>query len=256
MSSWLAHTHTHTPRAVDSRALSPITAEHGSAAWWEQTIWGICQVLVDSKQSTVKNALPWLGSLLPAPLCSACGGRYNPPSPRRNPSSSFHIVLFFAPTDCRRLRVCWPPIWAAAADLPARLERGPRHPGDWVHSHYPLRETLRGGPGTGEREGDGGRGADEGGQGGRKWKRKCLCLHACEQRVVELSKVKGLWKVSERARVSREFSDANMLHVSPEVKMTGLMLIQVITRLLNSYIVILQGDVWLIHYCPVISLLR
>lgn len=68
-------------------------------------------------------------------------------------------------------------------------------------------------------------------------------MHACEQRVVELSKVKGLRKVSERARVSREFSDANMLHVSPEVKMTGLMLIQVITRLLNSYIVILQGDV-------------
>ena len=98
------HTHTHTPWAVDSRALSPITAEHGSAAWWEQTIWGICQVLVDSKQSTVKNALPWLGSPLPAPLCSACGGRYNPPSPRRNPSSSFHIVPFFAPTDCCRLR--------------------------------------------------------------------------------------------------------------------------------------------------------
>lgn len=41
----------------------------------------------------------------PAP-CSACSGRYNPPSPRRNPSSSFHIVLFFAPADCCRLRVC------------------------------------------------------------------------------------------------------------------------------------------------------
>lgn len=95
MHIFLAHTYTHTPSAADSRALSPITTEQGSAAWWEQTIWGICQVLVDSKQSTVKNALPWLGTLLPAPLCSACGGRYSPPSPRRNLSSSFHIVLFF-----------------------------------------------------------------------------------------------------------------------------------------------------------------
>lgn len=105
----LAHTcsDTHIPHsAVDSRVLSPITAERGSAAWWEQTIWGICQVLVDSKQSTVKNALPWPGSQLPALLCSACSERYNPPSPRRNPSSSFHIVLFFAPADCCRLRVC------------------------------------------------------------------------------------------------------------------------------------------------------
>lgn len=101
-------THKHTSSAVDSRALSPITTEHGSAAWWEQTIWGICQVLVDSKQSTVKNALPWLGTLLPAPLCSACARRYNPPSPRRNLSSSFHIVLFFVPTDCCRLYVCCP----------------------------------------------------------------------------------------------------------------------------------------------------
>lgn len=93
-----ALTNTHTHSAADSRALSPITTEHGFVAWWEQTI---CQVLVDSKQSTVKNALPWPGRLL-----SPCGGRYNPPSPRRNPSSSFHIGLFFAPTNCRRLRVC------------------------------------------------------------------------------------------------------------------------------------------------------
>lgn len=43
------------------------------------------------------------GSPLPAPLCSACGGRRNPPSPRRNPSSSLHVVPFFAPTDCHGL---------------------------------------------------------------------------------------------------------------------------------------------------------
>lgn len=73
------HTHTRIS-AADSRALSPITTEHGCAAWWEQTIWGICQVLVDSKQSIVKNALPWWGSLLFAPLCSVCGVRYDPKS--------------------------------------------------------------------------------------------------------------------------------------------------------------------------------
>lgn len=37
------------------------------------------------------------------------------------------------------------PIWAAAQHLPARLKRGPWHPGDWVYSHYPLWEKLRGG---------------------------------------------------------------------------------------------------------------
>lgn len=68
---------------------------------------------------------------------------------------SHRSLLFFPPTDCGGLRVCAPlpsPFWAAATDLPARPERGPRHPGDWVHSHYPLWEKLRGGPGKGERE--------------------------------------------------------------------------------------------------------
>lgn len=51
--------------------------------------------------------------------------------------------------------VCAVPIWAAATDLPARLERGPRHPGDWVHSHYPLWEKLCVGPGMGEGEREG-----------------------------------------------------------------------------------------------------
>lgn len=60
--------HRHTVLAADSRALSPITAENGSAACWEQTIWGICQVLASSKQSAVKNALPWPGQRHP---CSA-----------------------------------------------------------------------------------------------------------------------------------------------------------------------------------------
>lgn len=44
--------------------------------------------------------------------------------------------------------VCAAPIWAAVADLPARLKRGPQHPGDWVRSHYPLWVKLCGGPGT------------------------------------------------------------------------------------------------------------
>lgn len=35
-------------------------------------------------------------------------------------------------------------ISAACADLPARLERAPQHPGDGVHSHYPQWEKLLG----------------------------------------------------------------------------------------------------------------
>lgn len=93
----------HAPSAADSRALSPITTERGSAACWEQTIWGICQVLVDSKQSTVKNTLPWLGSLLPAWLPSACSRQRKPPSPRWNLSSSVlfcSVLLLPTPAHC------------------------------------------------------------------------------------------------------------------------------------------------------------
>lgn len=46
--------------------------------------------------------------------------------------------------------VCVAPIWAAAADVPARLKRGPRHPGDCVHFHYPVWEKLHGRPWMGE----------------------------------------------------------------------------------------------------------
>ncbi len=182
MHIFFAHTHTHTHSAADSRALSPITAEHGSAAWWEQTIWGICQVLVDSKQSTVKNALPWLGSRLLALLCSACGRRYNPPSPRRSPSSSFHIVLFFAPTDCCRLHVCCPRL-RGCRGFACEAREGATTP----RRLSPF--TL---PTVGEaawRARDG----REGGREGREDKEKeKVCLYVCVERLKEVSVVQRL----------------------------------------------------------------
>lgn len=148
----LWHRPTHTPSAADSRALSPITAEHGSAAWWEQTIWGICQVLADSKQSTVKNALPWPGQ--PAPWLRCALHAAGDTILRVQDETHHHpfTSLCSLPLQTAAESACAAPIWAAAADLPARLERGLRHPGDSVHSHYPLWEKLCGGPGTRERE--------------------------------------------------------------------------------------------------------
>lgn len=61
------------------------------------------------------------------------------------------IILLRRPVlcPCRLLQtVCAAPISAAAADLPARLEWGPRHPGDSVHSHYPVWKKLFGRPGV------------------------------------------------------------------------------------------------------------
>lgn len=92
--------------------------------------------------------------------------------------------------------VCAAPIWAAAADLPARLERGPRHPGDWVHSHYPLWEKLLGGPGTGEREG---RREGDGGYKEEQNKKKARMFAKCEERHRtwwETECVKDFWKNS------------------------------------------------------------
>lgn len=78
----------HALSAADSRTLSPIRTERGAAACWEQMIWGICQVLVDSKQRPVRNTLPWLDSLLPTLLSPTCSKQHSPPSWRRTLSST------------------------------------------------------------------------------------------------------------------------------------------------------------------------
>lgn len=173
----------HAPSAADSRALSPITTERGSAACWEQTIWGICQVLVDSKQSTVKNTLPWLGSLLPTLLFSACSKQRKPPSPRWNLSSSVSFWFAVLPTPahcCTRLsglrRFAWE-AWEGATT--------PRRPSPFTlptvgEAAWPwmgkIRRTSR-------------------------IRIKRTCAVACLKQIVRLKDCKRFWK-SVRARVS------------------------------------------------------
>lgn len=176
----------HAPSAADSRALSPITTERGSTACWEQTIWGICQVLVDSKQSTVKNTLPWLGSLLPTLLFSACSKQCKPPSPRWNLSSS---VLFCSAAQRSLPLHTAAPISAASTDLPARLERAPQHPGDQVRSHYLQWEKLLGHGWKGKIRRT------------SRIRTKRTCAVACFKQIVRLKDSKRFWKLV-RARVS------------------------------------------------------
>lgn len=60
-----------------------------------------------TKHCQERSALAGQPAPCSAVLCCALHAASDTiPSPRRNSSSSFHIVLFFAPTDCCRLRVC------------------------------------------------------------------------------------------------------------------------------------------------------
>ena len=149
-----AHTHTHT-HSPSSRQQGPVSDHSG--AW-------ICSVVrandlrhmsspcgFKTKHCQERSALAGQPAPCSAVLCMRRAIQSSKSKTKPIIILSHRSVL--CPYRLLQTPRSPPPIWAAAVDLPARLERGPRHPGDWVHSHYPLRETLRGGPGTGEREG-------------------------------------------------------------------------------------------------------
>lgn len=177
MHIFLAHTYTHT---LSSRQQGPVSDHDGAR---------ICSVVrandlrhmsspcgFKTKHCQERSALAGH----PAPRAAVLGMRRAIQSSKSKTKPI--IVLSHCSVLCayRLLQTprVLPPSERLLADLPARLERGPRHPGDGVHSHYPLWEKPSGGPGMGERKGMG----EEGREDRKEQNRKKVCASICEER--------------------------------------------------------------------------
>lgn len=171
--SFLAHTHKRTQRQTAGPCLRSRRSERPRRDETKRFEAYVKSTRIQNKALSGTLCLGWV-PCSPAPLRSAHGGRYTPPSPRPNLSSSFSHCSVLLP-DCGQTRRALPPPpsplsnhtrlsgccrFACKARWGVSWGRGgggPRHPGDGVHSHYTTageaKWRARGGRERGDRAG-------------------------------------------------------------------------------------------------------
>lgn len=149
----------------------------------------------------------------PAPCSAVLRTRRAIQSSKSKTKPIIILVLFSCPYRLLHILLCASPIWVAATNLPARLERGPQHPGDFSPFTLP---TVGEAVWWARDEGEGGKRRRRriqrwGGQEKQNKKKVCVCVHMCENRRIEVA-----WGVhSERsAEVLRSANrEAFLMHV-------------------------------------------